>query len=265
MITMITLNYQKLKLKIPITEAFLFFKKTDMSLAKHPFDLANISLSLLLIGHLGDHITDSHHGSSLHKTKQWETLLSQIPPDLMTTPASRLTVGQQKLKDKIAARMKLLPNDLSPLQRLSLTPSPCLTPDEISLLKSQFGDINLITKYFRTVEMRFCEVPIHLPTFLHKIGKEKQGKIWTVLRPLFMESKKRVVVGFDPIKDQNITQLVSSGQQLWLEVPDSSKFKGLCFWHEGMSDKQKLLMKRNWVAQSQYPEGMRKMDLDSRK
>ncbi|KAJ7147567.1 hypothetical protein C8R43DRAFT_953225 [Mycena crocata] len=167
---------------------------------------------------------DSHHGSSLHKTKQWETLLSQIPPDLMTTPASRLTVGQRKLKDKIAARMKLLPNDLSPLQRLSLTPSPCLTPDEISLLKSQFGDINLITKYFRTVEMRFCEVPIRLPTFLHKMGKEKQGKIWTVLRPLFMESKKRVVVGFDPIKDQNITQLVSSGQQLWLEVPDSSKY-----------------------------------------
>ncbi|KAJ7171894.1 hypothetical protein C8R43DRAFT_944434 [Mycena crocata] len=153
---------------------------------------------------------------------------------LMTTPASCLTVGQRKLKDKIAARMKLLPNDLSPLQRLSLMPSPCLTPDEISLLKSQFGDINLITKYFRTVEMRFCEVvkgfhlnstqPIRLPTFLHKIGKEKQGKIWTVLRPLFMESKKRVVVGFDPIKDQNITQLVSSGQQLWLEVPDSSKY-----------------------------------------
>ncbi|KAJ7152214.1 hypothetical protein C8R43DRAFT_950824 [Mycena crocata] len=65
------------------------------------------------------------------------------------TPASRLRVGQRKLKDKIAARMKLLPNDLSPLQHLSLMPIPCLTPDEISLLKSQFGDINLITKYFK--------------------------------------------------------------------------------------------------------------------
>ncbi|KAJ7083051.1 hypothetical protein C8R43DRAFT_965420 [Mycena crocata] len=189
-------------------------KQDEFSLGTSIQDQISYSETLRVHGKKEWHASsrlDSHHGSSLHKTKQWETLLSQIPPDLMTTPASRLTVGQRKLKDKIAAPS-------------FIDPSPCLTPDEISLLKSQFGDINLITKYFRTVEMRFCEVPIRLPTFLHKIGKEKQGKIWTVLRPLFMESKKRVVVGFDPIKDQNITQLVSSGQQLWLEVPDSSKY-----------------------------------------
>ncbi|KAJ7037365.1 hypothetical protein C8F04DRAFT_1180443 [Mycena alexandri] len=69
--------------------------------------------------------------------------------------------------------------------------------------------------------------PCRLPTNLLRIKNQKRGKIWTVLEAPWMEQRV---------------------------------FKGLCFWHQDMSDEQKLLMQKNWTSRSQYPEGMRKLD-----
>ncbi|KAJ7812341.1 hypothetical protein B0H13DRAFT_1926163 [Mycena leptocephala] len=90
----------------------IFVKKTDMASAVHPFDLSNIAIPLLTFGHLGSEIVGPD---------RWKNLLAQeIPNDLMDASCQLLTK-----------------NSLSPMQRLSLTPIPLLSPDELQC--SQFS------------------------------------------------------------------------------------------------------------------------------
>ncbi|KAJ6580591.1 hypothetical protein B0H10DRAFT_1962501 [Mycena sp. CBHHK59/15] len=200
--------------------------------------------------------------------------------------------------------------------------------NELSLLKTQFGNVNPITEYFRTrrnevlrtmkeakrctsqkPQLPFCLDPDslslipdprplnRLPTYLLKIANEKCGKIWTVLKPPFMEAQKQIKIPHEPEQCEHDntgkrkapkTQLVGTGEHLWALIPDKNKHtieyvkKHTLGWTVGLydftghgqrigqggrgldlTDKQKILAKCNWECQSTYPLGMRKLDLVS--
>ncbi|KAJ7631995.1 hypothetical protein DFH06DRAFT_1337513 [Mycena polygramma] len=114
--------------------ANIFIKKTDITAAIHPFDLSNIAPVLLQFGHLGDQILDSYKGRSLVETKRWANLLAnEIPENIMTVSRKFLSKPQKKLCQTLEHFTKMLPDSLSPFQRLALTPTP----------------FNPITKYFQ--------------------------------------------------------------------------------------------------------------------
>ncbi|KAJ7680770.1 hypothetical protein DFH06DRAFT_1164140 [Mycena polygramma] len=299
-----------------LSRANIFIQKTDITTAIHPFDLSNIAPALLQFGHLGDRILDSYRGRSLVEKKRWANLLAnEIPENIMTVSPKFLSKPQKKLRQTLDQFMKTLPDSLSPFQRLALTPTPCLSADEIQLLEAQFGTVNPITKYFQELRHNILknmkgakrsestkpklpfqfdpdslsllpesERPSRLPVILLRVKNEKRGKVWTVLEPPWIEVLKKVKVG-------NKNKMIGTGQ--WKHV-DESKYlmehvkkrslgwtvgpadfcghahvigqgirgrsKGLCFWHQDMPDKQKLLMKANWTARSKYPSGMRHLE-----
>ncbi|KAJ7456743.1 hypothetical protein B0H11DRAFT_2200061 [Mycena galericulata] len=233
----------------------IFVPKADIASATHPFDLSNIAPTLLCFGHLGELIVGK---------KRWTALLKdEIPDDLMTLAQYFRDYQNEVLHNLTGAKR---PPTMTPklpfrldLQSLSLLPDP--------------------------------RRPCRLPTNLLHIKNQKRGKIWTVLEAPWMEQQKRVEVGPN---GKSKKMQVNTGLQLWPKVEDSWKFlisyiktktlgwtvgpcdfcghghvigtgvrgrfKGLCFWHQDMSDEQMLLMQKNWTSRSQYPEGTRKLD-----
>ncbi|KAJ7501852.1 hypothetical protein B0H11DRAFT_1991418 [Mycena galericulata] len=284
----------------------IFIPKADIASATHPFDLSNIAPTLLCFGHLGELIVGK---------KRWTALLKdEIPDDLMTCNVHFLSAGQKKLRKALHNYVRRLPCDLSPFQRLSLTPIPCLSLEELNLLSLQFGNTNPVAQYFRDYQNEVLHNltgakrpptmtpklpfrldlqslsllpdprrPCRLPTNLLHIKNQKRGKIWTVLEAPWMEQQKRVEVGPN---GKSKKMQVNTGLQLWPKVEDSWKFlisyiktktlgwtvgpcdfcghghvigtgvrgrfKGLCFWHQDMSDEQMLLMQKNWTSRSQW-------------
>ncbi|KAJ7508976.1 hypothetical protein B0H11DRAFT_1901747 [Mycena galericulata] len=119
----------------------IFVPKADIASATHPFDLSNIAPTLLCFGHLRELIVGQ---------KRWTALLKdEIPDDLMTCNIHFLSAGQKKLRKALHNYVRRLPCDLSPFQRLSLTPIPCLSLEELNLLSLQFGNTNPVAQYFR--------------------------------------------------------------------------------------------------------------------
>ncbi|KAJ7676290.1 hypothetical protein B0H17DRAFT_1140009 [Mycena rosella] len=210
----------------------VFSKKTDIASATLPFDMANIVPSPLLFGHLGNHIIDSHLGQSLVEKWRWTALLeSEIPENFQ----GHLSPAQSKLCKKLQAQLNKLPPSLSPMQRLSLTPVPFLTSDKFSLLKAQFGTNEVLRSM-------------------------KDQQLWPAIEDkskYTLEYVKTHTCGWTvgPFDFCGHAHVIGEGAR--------GQFKGLCFWHQDMTDKKKLLMKHSWDVRSQYPEGMHKLNLAS--
>ncbi|KAJ7867229.1 hypothetical protein B0H14DRAFT_2572985 [Mycena olivaceomarginata] len=202
----------------------------------------------------------------------------------------------KKLRKMLHDFIRRLPCDLSPFQRLSLTPIPCLSLDEMNLLSLEFGNTNPVAQYFRDYQNKVLRNltgakrpptmtpklpfridrellsllpeprhPCRLPTNLLRIKNQKRGKIWTVLETPWMEQQKRRSGSSWSkwkVKENEWKVKENTNQHRIATVANGvrGRFKGLCFWHQDMSDEQKLLMQKNWTSRSQYPDGMRKLD-----
>lgn len=104
------------------------FSRTSklLTVDEHPFDLAGLTPSVVLYGHLGHLIAGR---------QMWDKLLAESKDSLV--------------QDRVLNReLNELPADLTELQRLSLTPVTHLTEDELSLLRSSFGPVNPVDAYF---------------------------------------------------------------------------------------------------------------------